>query len=631
MTVVVALWNRAELTLRALTSICEQREVSLDIVLVDNGSTDETAELLQHVDGPTVLINTTNLGFTLAANQGARAARGELLLFLNSDAVMHSGALRNLMHVLERSDTIGAVGGKLIWPDGRLQEAGAIVWRDGSCEGYGRGGDPAAPECSFERDVDFCSGAMLLTRRDLFLRLGGFDERYKPAYYEDVDYCVRLWREGLRVVYTPHAAATHVEFASSATSGDAVRLQRDRQAVFVSLHGDWLEQQPTRSEGLLAARSRPRTRPWALVIDDVLPDAAFGAGFPRAAAMFRALRTLGWFVAIYPTNGTSERRSSHDFPDVEVLPPAGPQGLGPLFKSLPAHIRMVIVSRSHNMRYLKAALGRELAGVTCPVIYDTEALSVLREVARQRMSGTPVAEADVVSMIQQEVGLAYGCAAVLVVSPSEQRYFLDAGLSNVSVLGHAVDPVPSATVFDARRSILFVGAFTPGSPNEDAAAFLVREVHPALGHTSAADAPLIVAGARIPDSLMAMQQPGVEFHSDVADLTPLYEDARVFVAPTRYSAGIPLKMVEAAAHGLPIVCTTELAKQLGWAAGIDLLTGDRPDEIARAIAAVYTDASLWQSLRDSALERVMKEYSPTIFEARLKEALDAAQSNSPRR
>jgi GT2 family glycosyltransferase len=621
-TVVIALWNRAELSLRALRSVCEQRDVSLDVVLVDNGSTDETRRLLAQMAGPTVLNNTTNLGFTVAANQGAREARGELLLFLNSDAVLHPGALRSLMDTLERSQTIGAVGGKLIWPDGRLQEAGAIVWSDGSCEAYGRGGDPNAWECSFQRDVDFCSGAMLLTRRDLFLQLGGFEERYKPAYYEDVDYCVRLWRNGHRVVYTPRAAATHVEFASSASPGNAARLLRERHAVFVSLHREWLTEQPARSEGVLAARSRPRTRPWALVIDDAMPDAALGAGFPRAAAMLNALRRLGWFIAMYPTNGTAINRLSREFPDVEVLQSAGPQGLGPLFKSLPPHIRLVIVSRSHNMRYLKSAVGRALKDVTCPVIYDSEALSALRKALRRRVSGTPVPDSDAAAWLREETGLAAGCAAVFTVSPAEQRHFVEAGIANVSVLGHAVELAPSAADFDTRRSILFVGAFSPESPNEDAARFLLKDVLPALRGTEAGAAPVVIAGARIPDTLREAGSPGVIFRSDVPDLTSLYEDARVFVAPTRFSAGIPLKLLEAAARGVPIVCTPLLASQLGWTPGQDLVTADRPAEFARAIASVYGDPLLWQSLRRAGLTRVATEYNTARFESQLKAALE---------
>ena len=259
--VVVALWNRAELTLCALRSVGAQANVSLDVVLVDNGSTDDTPLLLERLEGPTVLTNATNLGFTLAANQGARAARGELLLFLNSDAVLHSGAVQGLIEALERSNTIGAVGGKLIWPDGRLQEAGGVVWPDGSYETCGRGGDPAAPEYSREREVDLCSGAMLQTPRELFLRLGGFDERYRPAYYEDVDYCVRLWRNGMRVVYTPDAAATHVENASSTSPDDPLTLQRERQSIFVSLHKEWLASQSARSDGIGRAQSRRPTGP----------------------------------------------------------------------------------------------------------------------------------------------------------------------------------------------------------------------------------------------------------------------------------------------------------------------------------------------------------------------------------
>jgi GT2 family glycosyltransferase len=621
-TVVIALWNRAELTLRALKSVSEQDEVDLDIVLVDNGSTDETPRLLERLDGPAVLRNPTNLGFTVAANQGARVARGGLLLFLNSDAVLHPGALRNLVEVLDRSAAIGAAGGKLIWPDGRLQEAGAVVWNDGSCEGYGRGGDPEAFEYGFERDVDFCSGAMLLTRRDLFLQLGGFDERYKPAYYEDVDYCVRLWQAGWRVTYTPRAAATHVEFASSGSSGEAARLQRERHGVFVSLHRDWLRGQPPRSKGMLAARSRPRDRPWALVIDDDLPDAARGAGFPRAAALLRALRALGWFVSVYPTNGTAAVRRCMEFRDVEVLRPEGPQGLRPLFESLAARFQLIIVSRAHNMRYVKAALGRDLAGVSCPIVYDSEALFALREDARRRLTGTQVSGAAVAASLKEETGLAVGCAAVFAVSPMEQRHFVDAGISRVSVLGHAVELAPTAADFHARRSILFVGAFSPDSPNEDAVRFLLVEVYPALRGTAAGEAPLVVAGAGIPDTLRATAPPGVVFRSDVPDLTPLYEDARVFVAPTRFSAGIPLKLVEAAARGVPIVCTTLLARQLGWVSGTDLVAADRPDELAGAIAAVYSDSSLWESLRRSAMARVGDDYSRDRFESQLKAALD---------
>ncbi len=182
MSVILVLWNRAALTLSCLRALCGSTDVPFEIVIVDNASTDETPDLLTKLVGATILRNVENLGFTVAANIGAAAARGEFLLFLNNDADLLPAAIERLVETIRRSGRIAAVGGKLVFPDGRLQEAGSIIWSDGSCEGYGRGDDPSAPEFNFERDVDFCSAALLLTPRRLFESLGGFDERYRPAY-----------------------------------------------------------------------------------------------------------------------------------------------------------------------------------------------------------------------------------------------------------------------------------------------------------------------------------------------------------------------------------------------------------------------------------------------------------------
>jgi GT2 family glycosyltransferase/glycosyltransferase involved in cell wall biosynthesis len=622
--VIVALWNRAELTLAALRSVCAQREVSLDVVLVDNASTDRTSELLDRIPGATILRNAENLGFTLAANQGARAARGELLLFLNSDAMLHPGAVLNLVRAYERSADVGAVGGRLIWPNGRLQEAGCVVWRDGACEAFGRNGDPGDAAYGFERDVDFCSGAMLLTARQRFLEMGGFDERYKPAYYEDVDYCVRLQVAGSRVIYTPFAAATHVEFASSVSSGHARRLQQERHAMFVSRHREWLAAQPSRTDAGVPVATRAG-QPRALIVDDLLPHPALGAGFPRAAAIVAALRKFGWQVMVYPTRQPPSDEST------AAVRRGVPHSLARVFEVVPGDTRFVIVSRPHNMRYAKAVAGGDLAGIAYPVIYDVEAISGLREIAKRRLDGRPLSGEDANALITGEVDLGRGCAAIMAVSPTEAQPFLDAGFANVRVIGYAAEAAPGAAAFDDRRSLLFVGAFSPGSPNDDAIRFLLDEIHPALGRTPAAGMPLVVAGANLPETIATPERQGVRFHRDAPALDRLYDEARVFVAPTRFAAGIPLKLIDAAAHGVPIVCTGELARQLGWVPGVDLLTGDAAEDIARAIAELSSNRTLWQALRQSALARVKAEYDRAQFEARLKAAIDSVQSNSPRR
>ena len=208
--------------------------------------------------------------------------------------------------------------------------------------------------------------------------------------------------------------------------------------------------------------------------------------------------------------------------------------------------------------------------------------------------------------------------------------FTAAGIQNVFVVGHAVEPRPTPNSFERRRSILFVGAFSPDSPNEDAVLFFCRDVLPALRTIGGCNAPIVVAGSRIPDHLKAPADPTVSWHSDVSDLTPLYGDARLFVAPTRYSAGIPLKVVEAAARGVPIVCTPLVARQLGWDPGTDLLTAESPAEFARAIASLYADPALWLRLRDAALTRVARDHSSAVFRSALRDALDVATRSSGR-
>ncbi|HVH25116.1 MAG TPA: glycosyltransferase [Vicinamibacterales bacterium] len=623
--IVVVAWNHADLTLGCLQALEREEEasgVSTEVVIVDNASTDETSQLLSRVRGATVVRNSTNLGFTMALNIGARAARGEFLLFVNNDAAVIAGTLRRLLETARRSSAIGAVGGKLIYPDGRLQEAGSIIWADGSCESYGRGQDPDAPEYNFERPVDFCSAALLLTRRSLFNQLHGFDERYRPAYYDDVDYCVRVWESGHSVVYQPRAAATHCEFGSTSPEASA-ELQRSRRPIFVSTHRRWLTSQMTAGvRQVQRARVHPHGRASVIVIDDTLPDPRAGSGFPRAARLIETLIDLGYLVTLYATNPASGATAGEG---IEVVA-GGPDGLRAFLTSR-NHQDVVIISRPHNMQYVKAAVGSDLSALGAPCIYDAEAIYALRERERRRVLGMPMSEDTAQAMFDAELGLARGCAAVLAVNDIERERFERFGTANVYVVGHAVEGLPTPRPFEQRGSLLFVGAFDAQSPNEDAVSFFCLEVMPIL-RSSGCRAPLVVAGAHLPDRLRSLTDSSVSWHSDVDDLTPFYDDARVFVAPTRYSAGISLKVIEAAARGVPVVSTSTVARQLGWTPGKELLAADSAVEFARAVASLVSDAELWRRLRESALARVTSDCAPGVFRAVVETALHHAVRSS---
>jgi GT2 family glycosyltransferase len=214
-------WRHTAACLAALRETLPQG-FNGEILVVDDASTDETPyRLAQRVeqDGRLrVLRNPTNGGFIDGCNRGAAAATGEFLVFLNNDTVPLPGWLAPLLHTFDQFPEVGAAGGKLLFPDGRLQEAGAIVFRDASAAHFGRGEADASEELfGYVREVDYCSGALLATRRSLFEEFGGFDSLYRPGYYEDVDYCFRLRQKGFRVYYQPESVVVHLEGASSGT------------------------------------------------------------------------------------------------------------------------------------------------------------------------------------------------------------------------------------------------------------------------------------------------------------------------------------------------------------------------------------------------------------------------------
>ncbi len=228
-----------------------------EILVVDDASTDETPELLTRwmTRNPQLkcLRNETNVGFLSSCNRAAQAAEGEMLVFLNNDTQPLTGWLGALLRTFREHPDAGAVGGKLILRDGSLQEAGSIVFCDGSAANFGRGDrELDAPLYNYVRAVDYCSGACLATPRQLFLELGGFDARYAPAYYEDTDYCFQIRARGFRVYYQPECAVIHFEGATAGTdlSTGVKRYQVINQAKFAEKWNQVLKTHPPRPRQL---------------------------------------------------------------------------------------------------------------------------------------------------------------------------------------------------------------------------------------------------------------------------------------------------------------------------------------------------------------------------------------------
>ncbi len=209
--IIIPVFNKLDYTKNCIRSLISSiSDIAYEVIIIDNGSTDGTREYLNNLSGDvTIITNHENVGYTIACNQGAAVARGNYLVFLNNDTLPQLQWLHHLIATVENDQKVGAVGAKLIYPDGTLQEAGAIVFQDGSALNFGRGDDPDRPLYNVACEVDYCSGACLLIPTIVFRELGGFDEVYAPAYYEETDFCFRLRERGYKVMYQPLARIIH--------------------------------------------------------------------------------------------------------------------------------------------------------------------------------------------------------------------------------------------------------------------------------------------------------------------------------------------------------------------------------------------------------------------------------------
>jgi glycosyltransferase involved in cell wall biosynthesis len=513
----------------------------------------------------------------------------------------------------------------LILPDGTLQEAGSLIWRDGTCLGYGRGDDPSRAPYQFRRPVDFCSGAFLLTPTKLWRELAGLDERYAPAYYEEVDYCLRLAEQGYQVVYEPRSVVRHFEFASSKRPAAALELQIKNRTVLLTRHQKLLNSRPLPGpESVLSLRTVADQKRTVLWIDERIPHNDYGAGYPRAQQIVRALHELKMRITVLPAlhvdHDEGWERVYQSVPrEVEVLalPGYGPEYLEQILSDRRGGFDRVVVSRPDTMRAIRKILQRrpELLDLK-RVVYDAEAIFAFRAKREAILQGKPLTETAFAELLREELALTEGVGAITTVSEGEATIFRAYQRARTYVVSHAVTPVESATLRD-RSGVLFVGAvYGDGGPNFDSLRWYVEEVSPHLHSTL----PLTVVG-RNESAILRRYPTALKLLGAVPDLTPLYNGARVFVAPTRFSAGIPLKVVDAAAAGVPCVITEHLAEQLGVTVADGFQIASEGALFASHINRLLTDDAAWQESSKNQLAYISEHFSRKRMKVALLEAL----------
>ncbi len=621
LSVIIVLHNQFALTMMALVSLRANFAGAIELILVDSGSTDETRQIERFVLGAKRIRFAYNAGFVQSCNTALAQVSAPALLYLNNDLLLGPDAVQQALGRLFSAPDIGAVGAKLIRTNGALQEAGSIIWRDGTTFGYLRDGDPNAPEANFVRDVDYCSGAFLMLRTEQVRALGGFDDDYRPAYYEEADLCVRLRKRGLRVVYDPSVVVQHFEYGSADAAASS-RLMARNHKIFTAKHLDFLRyQHPPRARNAVHARS-PRRRKGGqnralriLFIEDRIPLRNLGSGYVRSNDIIHAMAELGHLVSVYPIYKTGESPIAiyRDMPETaEVLYERGMEQLAAFIEERSGYYDVVWIGRTHNLERLLPILGDSSSALPSHgFVLDTEAIAAPRIAEQNRVLGKRQTE-TLEAAVRRELACAYFCQKIIAVNDADAALVREAGHSNVAVLGHVRPVQPTPSTWSQRRDLLFLGAIhDAGSPNHDSLEWFVSSVLPLLDGRLPPEVRFTVAGfVRRGVDLSALgRHPRVELIGAAHDLAALYDSHRVFIAPTRFAGGIPFKVHEAASYGVPVAASDLLCRQVGWTPGAEIIAGgtDDPQAFADAVMALYGNAKTWNTVRRGALNRLTRE------------------------
>ncbi len=620
--VIIPCFAKPWLTLQCLKSIARFPPATpFEVIVADDASGDAGVELLRNVAGLRLEVNPTNLGFTKSCNRVAQLAKGDYLFFLNNDTLVCRDWLEPLLAVFDRFPDAGVAGSKLLFPDGTLQEAGGIIWDDGSAWNYGRSDDPSRPEYNYVREADYISGCAILIPRPLWEKLGGFDEDFAPAYCEDSDLAFRVRAAGRKVYYCPFSTIIHLEGLSlgkDVTSGVKTYQIANTNKLYERWRETLLKENFSPGSEVMRARDRNSDRKTALVVDHYIPQPDQDAGSRTMLAIIESLQHAGYIVKFWPDNLAYDPEYTAPLQSlgVEVF-----YGFGFYFEDWIRQnghaISLAVLSRpAFATRYI----GPLRTYSDAMVVYYGHDLHFQRMGMEARRTGDAQLAIDAAMMEGIEKSVWPRVDVVLYPSPEETAVALPLSTRAKTIIPYAYEEFGDGREPANNQEILFVAGFGH-PPNVDAAVWLANDVMKLIWE-KVPDATLSLVGANPTGAVRSLASVRIEVTGRVSEdeLRARYARARIAMVPLRMGAGVKSKVVEALREGLPLVTTHVGAQGLP---GIEerIAIADEARGLADAAAPLLLDDALWRKASRVQLEYARAHFSRAAFRRSFLEAI----------
>ena len=622
--IVLPVYGQLAWTLNCLHSLFSlPDETGFEVILVDDASPDGSGAVLADLRGLRLVRATVNRGFLQSCNHGASLALGGFVLMLNNDTRVVPGWLDALVDSFTLFPRAGLVGSKLFYPDGRLQEAGGILWRDGSAWNDGRDDDPNRPCYCVARQVDYVSGCAIMLPTGLWRELGGFDPLFAPAYCEDADLALRLRAAGHEVWFQPLSRVIHYEGRTSGTDvtqGVKAYQVANTKKLFLRWH-ESLAGHRDNGEQPLRERERRVVRR-ALVIDATAPTPNQDGGSVVAVCTMQLFQRLGYKVHYVPQDNFLYQ-PAHIAPlqreGIEAAYAPYDLRFGDYMRQHGALFDVVLVFRVTILERVLEDLRRH--SPRAPLLFHNMDLHFLRMERQAEAEDDDAQRAAAAEMRVRELAMIDKVDATITHSTYERDLLTELSPAAPVVVWPFMFPLHGTAVgFADRRDLCFLGGYTH-APNVDAVIYMVERIMPLIWQEEP-EARFIIAGAKPGPEVLALAGPKVVVTGQIDDLREVFDPSRVFVCPLRVGAGTKGKIITAMAYGMPVVSTGCGAEGMDLIDGQEVLIAEGEADFAAACLRVYREPALWRLLSEAGQRLVQDKHSVEMGARVLGEAIE---------